>query len=88
MVRCHQIDHAISKPLPQGFAVFAAANWRCTFAQGRSLGNVFRNQVQIVRASPHASRQSLRTRRSQLRESPASRKMDKMQTEPIFPAQR
>ena len=56
MVGGDQINYALAKCLPEIFAILAAADGRRAFVLCAAVGNIFRGEVQLMRASLHSER--------------------------------
>src|SRR4029077_14537931 len=87
MIRRHQINDSLSKPLPQFFAILPAADWRRALEKGLPVWNFVRRKMQVMRTSFNAHRQSFRLRCADYIQRLASRQMDDVQTEMILAAQ-
>src|SRR6266478_37941 len=59
MIRCHQIDHSVSKALPKFFAILAAANGRRALEERLAVRDVLERKMQILWASFDAERKSI-----------------------------
>jgi hypothetical protein len=44
-----QVDHSVAQPLPQSFAIFSGSDGRGAFVKGSARGNLFSEEVQVVR---------------------------------------
>ena len=84
VVRHYQVDYALFEALPQRFPVFAGADRRSTLVQGRAVGDVFRTEMQIMRAGFDRNLETLRSRGAQFRQGSAGRKVNNVQSKAIL----
>src|SRR5712692_2804171 len=65
MICRYQIDHSLSKSLPEFFAILPAADRRRALEQRLAVWNLLRREMQIMRTSFHAHWQAFRFRCAQ-----------------------
>ncbi len=88
MIRRHQINNSVMKPLPKLFAILPATDRRRALEQRLAIRDFVGREMQIMRTSFNTHRQALRLRGAQHVQSVARGQMDDAQPEMKFAAER